>query len=254
VGRYVNLLPAETSLKLPSGDSIKLPSFPTKGSCLHGGPSPAGWDEKVLTSLSLEQADLFSAKEIAFLRAQSAGVWSLTSPHGEGGHLGTVYCEVAIAVLDSSAAGELGQIIVVYRARVTDRPCTALNLTHHWGFNLAASAIAKGQPVPGRDISIQDHILTVKSKEILNIDPNTSRPSGSVLPLSTPSAASKDFREGKTIGKVGAGYPVGTGELGQGSLADGYCDFWVFDREPRRCTVSGSEKEDMNVFTDIAGE
>ena len=204
--------------------------------------------------MALGQSELFSPHEVAFLQDKAAGIWSLTSPDGEGGHVGTVYCEVALVVLDPSSADEVGQIVVVYRARVTDKPSTALNLTHHWGFNLGASAVSKGRPVPANDIAIQDHVLTVKSKEILNFDPETSRPSGTTLVLSTPSAAVKDFRMGKTIGKEGAGYPVGTGELGQGSLADGYCDFWIFDREQKPCVVSETTWENMNVFKEIAEE
>lgn len=248
------MLPAEIPLQLPSGGSITLPSFPAKGGNLHGGPSPFGWDEKVLGRVGLDQSKLFSSKEIQYLGRQSAGIWSLTSPDGEGGHAGTVYCEVALAALGANAPSEVGQIVVVYRAKVTDRPSTALNLTHHWGFNLAASGIAKGRPTSADNIAIQDHVLTLKSKEILNIDPGATRPTGTTLSLSTPSAAVKDFRNGKTIGKVGGGYPVGTGQLGQGSAADGYCDYWIFDRDQRPNVMKEEDKDGSNVFGEIEQE
>ena len=254
VGRYVNLLPAEVPLQLPCGESMTLPSFPSKGGSLHGGPSPFGWDEKILSNVELDRANLFSANETEYLKANSAGIWSLVSPDGEGGHIGTVYCEIAIVALGPTSPKELGQIIIIYRAKIMDKPSTALNLTHHWGFNLGASSIAKGHPTPANDIAIQNHILTLKSKEILNIDPATSRPTGTTLSLSTPSAVLKDFRSGKTIGKVGHGYPKGTGQLGQGSPADGYCDYWIFDRQARSVVFEESRKDEYNVFDDIADE
>jgi aldose 1-epimerase len=254
IGRYANRLPAERALKLPSGDSITLPSHPSKGQNLHGGPTPFGWDEKVLDKVELEKATLFSPKEIQYLKGQSAGIWSLTSPDGEGGHLGTVYCEIALAVLDSTASGELGQVVLVYRAKLLDKPSTALNLTHHWGFNLAASHIAKGQRTPARDISIENHVLTVNSKEILEHDPETGLVTGTTLSLSKPSAELKDFRGGKTIGKIGDGYPKATRELGQGFLGDGYDDFWVFEREPMASTIKESELDQRDVFGEINAE
>jgi aldose 1-epimerase len=254
VGRYVNLLPAEVPLQLPSGESMTLPSFPAKGGSLHGGPSPFGWDEKILSKVEFDCATLFSPKETEYLNANSAGIWSLTSPDGEGGHIGTVYCEIAMVTLASTSPGELGQFIVIYRAKVMDKPSTALNLTHHWGFNLGASSIAKGEPTPANDIAIQNHVLTLRSSEILNIDPATSRPTGTTLSLSTPSAELKDFRNGKTIGKVGDGYPTSTGKLGQGSSADGYCDYWIFDRQARSVVFEESDIDQVNVFDDIAEE
>lgn len=248
----MNLLPAETALPLPSGDTINLPSFPSKGGNLHGGPSPHGWDEKLLKRVDIDRSELFSPKEVSFLRDQSAAIWSLTSPDGEGGHIGTVYCEIAFVTMDATVASEIGQIIVVYRAKVMDRSATALNLTHHWGFNLGASAVANGQHVPARAIGIQDHALKVMADEILNIDPLTSRPNGTALDLSSPTAIAKDFRNGKTIGKVGEGYPVGTGMLGQGALGDGYCDFWIFNRKQYPAVIEASEKNHSDVFSEIA--
>lgn len=153
-----------------------------------------------------------------------------------------------MVTLGASVENEVGSIIIVYRAKVVDRPCTALNLTQHWGFNLCASEISKGNPCHADDIAIQDHILTVNSKEILDIDPKTSRPSGTTIDLSN--IPVKDFRQGKTIGKVGEGYPVGG--PGQGSLADGYCDYWIFDRAPKSCVASN--KESLDVFAEIAKE
>jgi aldose 1-epimerase len=241
-------------LNLPSGETITLPSHPTQGQSLHGGPPGLGWDDKVLEKVELDKATLFSDKEIEYLKGQSAGIWSLTSPDGEAGHTGTVYCEIALAVLDSTVSGELGQVILVYRAKLLDKESTALNLTHHWGFNLGASHVAKGQPTPARDLSIEDHVLTVNAKEILDIDPETGLVTGTLLSLSKPSAKAKDFRQGKTIGKVGEGYPVGTGELGQGYLGDGYDDFWVFEREPMTVAVKESELNQLDVFGQMKAE
>lgn len=248
IGRYANRLPSETALKLPSGETINLPSHPAQGQNLHGGPAPFGWDDKVLEKVELEKATLFSAKEIEYLKGQSAGIWSLTSPDGEGGHSGTVYCEIALAVLDSTASGELGQVVLVYRAKLLDKESTALNLTHHWGFNLGASHIAKGQPTPAKDISIADHVLTVNSKEILEVNAETGLVTGNTVSLSKDSAKLKDFRGGKTIGKIGEGYPKTTRELGQGFLGDGYDDFWVFERDPLPAAINDSELDQTNVF------
>lgn len=254
IGRYANRLPAEQALKLPSGESITLPSHPSKGQALHGGPAPFGWDEKVLDKVDLDKATLFSEKEIQYLKGQSAGVWSLTSPDGEGGHIGTVYCEIAVAVLDSTTPGELGQVVLVYRAKLLDKDSTALNLTHHWGFNLGASHVAKGKPTPAQKISIENHVLTVNSKEILEVSPETELVTGKTQSLSESSAKAKDFRGGKTIDKVGEGYPKATKGLGQGFLGDGYDDFWVFEREPVSSAVKESDLSQLNVFGEMKSE
>jgi aldose 1-epimerase len=215
-----------------------------------------------LSRVNLDKASLFSAKEIAFLKEKeqtgSAGVWTLTSPDGEGGHVGTVLCEVAFAVLDSP--GEIGQVIAIYRAKLLDKSATALNLTQHWGFNLAASGVAKGKPTPASEIGINDHVLYLKTKNILNLDPVTSLPTGTLLPLSTSSASEKDFGQsgGKTIGHPGKGYPkalTSGDKMGQGFCGDGYDDFWVFDRPAKTdVAVEESKLKDLNVFQDIEKE
>jgi aldose 1-epimerase len=208
--------------------------------------------------VQLSNSTLFSPSEITYLTAQektnSAGVWSLTSKDGEGGYTGTVYCEIAFLALDSTAQGEVGQIVVIYRASLLDKPSTALNLTHHWGFNLGASGISKGKPTEASKIDISDHILTINSKEILNLDPETSLPTGKPLSLSTPSAQVKDFRKGRKIGSKGDGYPEAIGGLGQGYPGDGYDDFWVFDREAKPVVVQEAEKNELNVFEVIKKE
>ena len=177
--------------------SLLLISRP-KDSVLHGGVQ--GWDTKALDRVDLSGSsanELFSPKEVELLHAKeqegSAGVWTITSPDGDGGHVGTVVCQVGFVLLPSSTPKEVGQIIVIYRAKLLDKSATALNLTHHWGFNLAASGISQGRPTPASEIGISDHNLQLKSKHILNLDPTTSLPTGTLLALSTPSAAKKDF-------------------------------------------------------------
>jgi aldose 1-epimerase len=208
----------------------------------------------------LDSSQLFSKNEIAYLQKQdsAAGVWTLTSPDGEGGHVGTVLCEVAFAVLPSTSSEEIGQIIVVYRAKLLDKPATTINLTHHWGFNLDASAVAKGKPTPATEIGIEGHHVQFKSKNILNLDPVTSLPTGTLLPLSQESAKGKDFGgDGKLIGKTGEGYPqpLESGDkLGQGFPGIGYDDFWVFDREKKEVAVPEAKKEELNVFAEIEKE
>lgn len=209
---------------------------------------------------------LFSIKEVEYLRGKaeegSAGVWTLTSPDGEGGHVGTVLGEIACVAVGSSSASEIGQIIIVYRAKLLDKPSTALNLTHHWGFNLSASAVAKGKPVAATAIGISDHILSLKSKHILDLEPATSLPAGSLIPLSAPSAAKKNFGApgGKSIGHRGSGYPTALAKgqpanMSQGFTGEGYDDYWVFDREARKdLVVPDQQKETMNVFEDIERE
>jgi aldose 1-epimerase len=58
---------------------------------------------------------------------EAAGVWAYESPDGESGHVGKVRAEVAIAVRD--VEGAVGEVILVYRARLLDGEETALNLT-----------------------------------------------------------------------------------------------------------------------------
>ena len=219
----------------------------------------------MLSKVRVDETQLFAAKEKEFLSKQeksgSAGVWTLTSPDGEGGHVGTVLCEVAFVVVPpagGSGQGDLGDIIAVYRAKVLDKPATALNLTQHWVFNVGASGVAKGKPTPAEDISIADHVLELKSKHILNLDPVTSLPTGTALPLS--SVPQKDFHQkgGKTIGHAGKGYPTAStasDKMGQGYPGEGYDEFWVFDRAPKNdITVPEATKEDLNVFADIQRE
>ncbi|KAJ9123639.1 hypothetical protein QFC24_003855 [Naganishia onofrii] len=127
---YCNRLP-HAELTLPGGTVFKPESFGSPETSLHGGPAAGGWDQKTLQRLSPEQVTLFSKSEIETLKSQygeeAAGVWAYESPDGESGHVGKVRAEVAIAVRD--VEGAVGEVILVYRARLLDGKETALNLT-----------------------------------------------------------------------------------------------------------------------------
>lgn len=76
---------------------------------------------------------LFTKSEIEALKSQygeqGAGVWAYESPDGEGGHVGNVRAEVAIAVRDVPEENAVGEVVLVYRAKLLEGDETALNLT-----------------------------------------------------------------------------------------------------------------------------
>lgn len=132
IGRYCNRLPHD-KLTLPGGTSFTPESFGSPETSLHGGPASAGWDQKTLQRLRGEEITLFSAQEVEALKSQygeeGAGVWACESADGEGGHPGKVRAEVAIAVRDVEEEGAVGEVVLVYRAKLLEGNETALNLT-----------------------------------------------------------------------------------------------------------------------------
>lgn len=132
IGRYCNRLP-HAELTLPSGTKFTPDAFPNPETSLHGGPAAAGWDQKTLQRLSTEQVTLFTKAEVEALKSQygeeGAGVWAYESPDGEGGHVGKVRAEVAIAVRDVPEKDAVGEVVLVYRAKLLEGEETALNLT-----------------------------------------------------------------------------------------------------------------------------
>jgi hypothetical protein len=58
---------------------------------------------------------------------EAAGVWACESADGEGGHPGKVRAEVAIAVRDIQEEGAVGEVVLVYRAKLLEGDETALN-------------------------------------------------------------------------------------------------------------------------------
>ncbi|CDZ97635.1 Predicted mutarotase [Phaffia rhodozyma] len=211
VGRYVNRLPAEKPLKLPSGGVATPQTYPasTPGVSLHGGKE--GWDLREWQPIETSTSTLFSDAERKVITSETPApqsqIFTYTSPDGEGGYPGTVKSEVLIALTEESFGK--GGVVIVYRAALVgvDDLETPINLTQHWGFNLDISTEKSGSS------SIKSHQLTIQSSHTLDLDPKTSLPTGSLVPSDR--GTSHDHREGKLIGKS---YPE-----------KGYDDFYMFD-------------------------
>ncbi|KAL7411415.1 galactose mutarotase-like domain-containing protein [Mrakia frigida] len=215
VGRYVNRLPAQ-ALKLPSGLVATPESWPEgcPGVCLHSGPS--GWDQRQWDLIKLSSSTLFTSSEKETIKttlpAPQSQLFRLISKDGEGGFPGELKVEVLVAIVKRPGEEKVGggTILIVYRAALAEGGVeTPINLTQHWGFNLEASVTG---PTP-ESVSVKDHNLTIKSSRTLDLYPETSLPSGSLLPSAN--GTSHDHRSGK---KIGDQYP-----------SKGYDDFYVFD-------------------------
>lgn len=237
VGRYCNRLPSDsTPLVLPDGTKFTPEQNGGEGTSLHGGPAQAGWDQKTYRQLKVDSIKLFNSAEKAVLAkeidAGRAGVWEYTSPDGEGGYPGVVRNETAF-LLQEGQGDQVGSITIIYRAELVEGKSTALNLTHHWAFNLESSD--RGRSGPCEVGNVKNHTLHFKSKNILELDATTALPTGKTI--SPPKG--KAF---STPTKIGQDYPK-----------DGLDDYWVFDRESKNGQVL-DKGDESNVFDVIQAE
>lgn len=76
-------------------------------------------------------------------------MWAYESPDGEGGHVGKVRAEVAIGVRDAPKQDAVGEVVLVYRAKLLEGDETALNLTQV-GFSVASEVSMLIQRSTGR--------------------------------------------------------------------------------------------------------
>ncbi|EJU00741.1 galactose mutarotase-like protein [Dacryopinax primogenitus] len=205
VGRYTNRLPVGkyeiekggvTATVTPIANS-RLPHV-----SLHSGPE--GFDRKNWTRVATNKAKNFSSAEkvlLGKLDDESVAIFSLISEDGDAGFPGTLYTEVAFAVLPvpeekirKTGDIELGSLAIVYRARLLPggATITPINLTHHWGFNFSASLDPKTEP------DANQHWLRADSSKRLELGPDLM-PTGeySQNELDT----EWDWKSGKLIGE-----------------------------------------------------
>ncbi|KAI5449503.1 hypothetical protein NCC49_004647 [Naganishia albida] len=246
IGRYCNRLP-HSELTLPAGTKFTPDAFPNPQTSLHGGPPEAGWDQKTLERLSPEQVTLFSKAEVEALKSQfgeeGAGVWAYESPDGEGGHVGKVRAEVAIGVRDAPKQDAVGEVVLVYRAKLLEGDETALNLTQHWAFNLEASENARNGPGPQTDI--KQHTYQLNSTQCLELASDTALPTGHLIDAAKWRDGACNFKSPK---KIGEPYPK-----------NGLDDFSVFERRLKpaesKVVVDGDVEQVGNVFGgDVDGQ
>lgn len=134
VGRYANRLPAGRSV-LPAGAVIDLAG--DGGVCLHGGK--AGLDTVVWEVRPVGGSELFGEGEVG---ANSALFRHESAAGTDGFPLGVVV-EGVVGVVEGQG-DKLGTVRVQLRAKVVEEgneeeeaKGTPVNLTVHWGFNLA---------------------------------------------------------------------------------------------------------------------
>ncbi|KAG8937232.1 hypothetical protein FRC02_000001 [Tulasnella sp. 418] len=223
VGRYSNRVPVGTIELEKDGIKSQLTLEPTESTqvSLHGGPD--GFDRRVFEVIdpvkNPESYSLFSLREKqAINKLTSSAVFKLTSPAGDQGFPGTLYVEILTGLEAGSGPTfengirHLGSLVLIYRAKIIlgdseEKVVTPVNLTQHWGFNLDAS-IPNGQsPTP----DIKAHLLTIKSNNTLELQPN-GLATGNLLPTT----ASPYEHAAKPIGKF---FPP-----------QGYDEYYLFER------------------------
>ncbi|KAL4401758.1 aldose 1-epimerase [Malassezia pachydermatis] len=148
VGRYANRLPAGP--RQVHDAHVAWREWGGDGVSHHGGPPPplstgttdglvqAGpWDCVEWTPLETQAVCMYTPDECQAWDDRC--VWALESPDGDQGYPGRVRVEALIGV--RSQPGTLGQVHVEYRAQLLPpfSTSTPINLTQHWGFQLAAS-------------------------------------------------------------------------------------------------------------------
>lgn len=100
---------------------------------LHGGPD--GFDKRDWAIVPVSESKLFSEKEKEAIQNKlaSATIFGLTSPDGDQGYPGELYSEVLLALAQPAGQGELGSLLLIYRAKVTgkggEKVVTPVNLT-----------------------------------------------------------------------------------------------------------------------------
>lgn len=185
-----------------------------KGVSHHGGPEAANvkgdglqrgpFDRVPWTPIAPSEARLYEAE--TYDAADAVAVFALDSPSGDQGYPGSLHVEALITV--SSVAHYAGKVHVQYRAELTGGAnATPLNMTQHWGFNLAAPT----------EPTIDQHVLQLgppgSSLRRLVLD-QRGIPTGE---LDACKGAEHAWSEGKLIGDH--------------MPAQGYDDFYVWGRQ-----------------------
>lgn len=211
VGRFANRLPSGASTAATSSDvdlQVDLPEWGGQGVCHHGGPEATQKSEFTVPSTLAPQAGpfdrlvwkLLSPSEVTLFEGGDAGsdadrsqrVFAIISPAGDNGFPGELLVESKVSIEKSTTAAA-GTVRAEYRAKILHHsaPATPLNLTHHWGFNLSASA-GKDQ---GR---IDEHKLQIAgSPKRLDLD-ERGVPTGKLIDC--PDGEPHGWAKGRRIG------------------------------------------------------
>ncbi|QRV89547.1 hypothetical protein RhiJN_17565 [Ceratobasidium sp. AG-Ba] len=227
VGRYTNRVPAKTMTIERNGTSAEVTPIATESPTvsLHGGPK--GFDVAIWEHLPDGTATLFSPAELKALAPGSAAIFRHVSPDGDEGYPGKLTTEVLFAIVPPSKgtpADQLGSVLIVYRYKVEGpdgKPAvTAVNLTHHWGFNLDASYTQPGEATP----DVKSQLLTIRADSTLDLDE---------VGLAT----------GKLLPTKGTPYEHNDTPVGQNFPAKGYDEFYLInpvappDAQPTRVAL-----------------
>ncbi|KIJ51518.1 hypothetical protein M422DRAFT_26924 [Sphaerobolus stellatus SS14] len=216
IGRYSNRLPTGLLDIERNGIKATVNSIPNENEkvSLHGGPD--GFDNRDWKTIDVSDVTLFSAKEKeAVAKLSSNAFFRLISEDGDQGFPGKLLTEVLFAVSPGTTQAavtdevHVGSLYVIYRAKLLSegkREVTPINLTQHWGFNLDASLVKKGEPTP----EIKDHNLFIKASNTIGLDD---------VALST----------GKLIPVTGTPFDLRGVRLGDNWPARGHDQFHVFD-------------------------
>jgi len=174
---------------------------------LHGGVQ--GFDAAVFEQLEkIEQLSLFSPteKETITSLIPAYALFKYIDKAGNQGYPGEMTVEVLVGLTAPSATQvtsheeeqDLGNLFVVYRAKVADKDgkkiVCPINLTQHWGFNLDAS-LRDGEP------SIHNHLIDIAADHIIELKSDFLA-TGNLLPTKgTP------HEHNFQAGTIGARYP-----------------------------------------------
>ena len=164
VGRYANRI-SGGKITL---DGVDYPIVRNNGEAhLHGGK--VGFD-KYLWEIEETTCQKCGAPKL---------VCTMTSPDGDEGYPGNLQVQVTYKIVE-------GALVIDYKA-TTDKP-TYVNLTNHAYFNL--HGIANGDN--------RDHMLTVYSDEVTDVDAKTLLPTGKSVDVT---GTAFDFRTEKALGR-----------------------------------------------------
>ncbi|KAN0065530.1 hypothetical protein ACQY0O_001367 [Thecaphora frezii] len=252
IGRFANRLPAGT-VKAPfeGGDALtlQLPEFSASGVSLHGGPAGQSlnpldsieqrgpFDRAIWQHLDVSDSQLFydagyTSSPNADAPASSA-IFAIESPHGDNGYPGRLRVEVLVAILPSltddqheqrqrKLGDSVGSFLIRYRAKILDDVAvTPLNLTQHWGFNLAASSDEPG--AVAQEGRIDQHVVQFypldpsKGVKRLSLD-DKMLADGTVVDLSQPDAEGQSHEWDRAGGKP----------IAESRLESGYDHFYVW--------------------------
>lgn len=226
----------------------------------HKGANGGPFDRAVWTSLqptgsSSSSPQLFSAASSSSTSEHESAIFALESRNGANGFPGDVRLEARFSLLapseteakpaTTSAAPSngwpsssqdlgtsIGRVKVEYRAKLlsTDVQATPLNVTHHWGFNLTASAEKGGR--------VDDHTLRLlpggqqQLTQRLDLDPR-GVPTGKLI--AAPEGDAHDWSSTRSPSILGR-------KIGDGLPEDGYDHFYVWgsrsSSEEQHCPVT----------------